>query len=473
MHDDIIEFLKYHPEGVTSLDLANTFLKMTNAPQALADTTIQSILGKDRRCQQDKAGIWRIRTTTDNNKDTLNELPFTGVFFITSPHNNGRKIFYFSLWDINPEPRYKWGVWLTDPNILPDNEQELMLKGPDYPYNPDNLKTFIIRAANDLEKSIPVFLTSYHQNILRSLCMNSGICLTDDSIFISEFLKAAQLTIPRPINVLTLQKTVFDMDTIPFNPFKQGEIFAGCVSELISLLRERGITGRQEMEKSLVKDNNNYFRDKAYNYTSISSLPKAPGVYGFQNRSGKYIYIGKAKNLRRRVCGYFRETDESPEKLCQLHTDAYSLTTVQCGSELESLILEYRLIRKHLPYLNSKQVIHERKGRFLPVDDCIILLPHTEQECVMSFWLRKNQKIQMKKLNAILEYDTKLIEELENFFFSKKTPASDQDFPEQEIASRWIKAHKDFLITVPVNRMKDSQEIWEALPNYIQEVNLT
>jgi len=89
MHDDIIEFLRNHPEGVTSLDLANTFLKMTNAPQALADTTIQSILGKDRRCQQDKAGIWHFRTTTNSNSnDTLKELPFTGVFFITNPQNN-------------------------------------------------------------------------------------------------------------------------------------------------------------------------------------------------------------------------------------------------------------------------------------------------------------------------------------------------------------------------------------------------
>jgi hypothetical protein len=357
--------------------------------------------------------------------------------------------------------------------MLPDNEQKLMLKGPDYSYNPDNLKTFIIRAANHLEKSIPVFLTSHHQNILRLLCMNSGICLTDDSMLISEFLKAAQLTIHRPVDMLTLQKSVFDIDTIPFNPFKQGEIFAGCMCELIRLLLERGITGRQEMEESLVKNNSNYFRDKEYNYSSISSLPTTPGVYGFQNRSGQYIYIGKAKNLRRRVCGYFRETDESPEKLRQLHTDAYSLTTVGCGSELESLILEYRLIRKHLPYLNSKQGIHDRKGSLLPVDDCIILLPHTEQECVMSFWFRKKQKIQMKKLNVILEHNTKLIEELEHFFFSEKATASDQDIPEHEIAFRWIQAHKDFLITVPVNRMKDSQEIWESLPNYIQEVNLT
>lgn len=471
MHDDIVEFLKTHPEGVTSVDLANTFLKMTNAPRSLADTTIKSILGKDQRCQQDKGGKWYIQIPENDNKnESLVKIPFTGVFLIANPTKSATQIHYLSLWDIIPEPCYKWGAWLTDPNMLPVAEQVLMLNGTDYPYKPDNFNTYAIRAANDLEKTIPVFLSSYNNNLLRLLCMNSGICLNDDSILISEFLKAAQLPIPRPMNISTLQKTVFDLNTISLNPFKQGEIFAYCISELIHLLQERGITNRKELEKKLIKDKSKYFKDKMFNYSYINSLPTSPGIYGFQNRSGKYIYIGKAKNLKRRVSSYFRETEESPEKMRQLHIESYSLTTVQCGSELESLILEYRLIRKHSPCLNSKQKIHERKGQFSHVDDCIILLPHTEKNFVMSFWFRKNQKIFLKKLNVNLEFDTKLIEELDRFFFSDKLSASDQDFPEQEIAFRWIKTHKDSLVTVPVNRMSNVEEIQEILPSYIQEI---
>ncbi|NTU88167.1 MAG: GIY-YIG nuclease family protein, partial [Chlorobiaceae bacterium] len=40
----------------------------------------------------------------------------------------------------------------------------------------------------------------------------------------------------------------------------------------------------------------------------LSGLPALPGVYQFRNRSGKVIYVGKAKNLRNRVRSYFRDS---------------------------------------------------------------------------------------------------------------------------------------------------------------------
>ncbi|MDO5577505.1 MAG: nucleotide excision repair endonuclease, partial [Fibrobacter sp.] len=324
MHDDIIEFLKNHPEGVSSLDLANTILKMTNAPQTLADSMIKGILSKDCRCQQGNNGLWYFRAAVrSSNCKSFNELQFTAVFIVTSPSESGKQILYLSLWDLIPEPHYKWGAWLTDPNMLPACDQE-MIVGPDYQFNPDNAETAVIRAANDLEKTIPIFLTSHNYNLLRLFCMNHGIFLTDNAMLAGEFLKTADITIPKPINLLTLQKAVFDTNTLPPGPYKQGEIFAGCISELIRLMMERGITCREQMEELLANGSSKFFVNKAYDYSLINSLPEAPGVYGFQDKHGKYIYIGKARNLKRRIGSYFRSTEEFPKKLQQLHDDSYS-----------------------------------------------------------------------------------------------------------------------------------------------------
>lgn len=213
-------------------------------------------------------------------------------------------------------------------------------------------------------------------------------------------------------------------------------------------------------------DREHYFRGKSFSCRDIYSLPTTPGVYGFKDREGNFIYIGKAKNLRRRITGYFREIEESPRKLKLIHEESVSLSTYPCGSELECLIYEYRLIKKYKPKLNKQTSINERNGQFSPVDNCIVLLPHTDNDKVMSFWFRRDQKIQMKALNSTLSTDDVLLEEVKEFFFAEKLVAENCDFPEMEIAVRWLKKHRDMVPVMPVYRMGSAEEICENLKYY-------
>jgi hypothetical protein len=160
---------------------------------------------------------------------------------------------------------------------------------------------------------------------------------------------------------------------------------------------------------------------------------------------------------------YFRSTEESPEKLVKLRDQAFEFTIYKCGSELESLIFEYRLIKKYSPILNSKVHVNERKGFFKPLHDCIILLPHAEPDKCMSFWFRENQKTVLKTLYTDFRDKQHIVEHLENFFFSKELPVINSDFPEQEIIFRWVKQHKDSLQIIPVYHMASSHEIFDAM----------
>ena len=70
-----------------------------------------------------------------------------------------------------------------------------------------------------------------------------------------------------------------------------------------------------------------------------------PGVYFFFGENERLLYIGKAKCLRQRVGSYFAETKKRrPPKLRRLLAEIKRLEWRECGSELEALLLERRLI---------------------------------------------------------------------------------------------------------------------------------
>ena len=93
-----------------------------------------------------------------------------------------------------------------------------------------------------------------------------------------------------------------------------------------------------------------------------SLLPHKPGVYTFKNKNGRVIYVGKAIDLYHRVASYFSRF--TPDVQLQFHIgsenvktsilagEITSVETIIVESELEALILEANLIKKHLPEFN-------------------------------------------------------------------------------------------------------------------------
>lgn len=84
---------------------------------------------------------------------------------------------------------------------------------------------------------------------------------------------------------------------------------------------------------------------------TLKLLPDLPGCYLYYDSSGEIIYVGKAKNLKRRVKSYFNKTPDSP-KLCALVPKIEKLEYIITNTEVEALILENNLIKKHKPRYN-------------------------------------------------------------------------------------------------------------------------
>ncbi len=87
----------------------------------------------------------------------------------------------------------------------------------------------------------------------------------------------------------------------------------------------------------------------------VKSLPDKPGVYFFKSRSSELLYIGKAKSLRKRVRSYTYKSYKHSNRTRKLVRRIREVDYTVCGSELEALLLESRLIKEHLPEYNVAQ----------------------------------------------------------------------------------------------------------------------
>ncbi|HEX6230707.1 MAG TPA: DEDD exonuclease domain-containing protein [Actinomycetota bacterium] len=81
-------------------------------------------------------------------------------------------------------------------------------------------------------------------------------------------------------------------------------------------------------------------------------LPRGAGVYLFRARDGRVLYVGKSKDLRTRVRSYFY--GDPRKRVEELLAETTTVSGVACGSELEALVLEARLIRRHEPKYNRR-----------------------------------------------------------------------------------------------------------------------
>ncbi len=97
---------------------------------------------------------------------------------------------------------------------------------------------------------------------------------------------------------------------------------------------------------------NSSFSGEASLLNRVSELPELPGVYQYLDSGGAIIYVGKAKNLRRRVASYFMEGANLTPKTRVLVSKIRDLRFIVVDTESDALLLENSLIKQHRPRYN-------------------------------------------------------------------------------------------------------------------------
>ncbi|RMF59451.1 MAG: excinuclease ABC subunit C, partial [Calditrichaeota bacterium] len=108
----------------------------------------------------------------------------------------------------------------------------------------------------------------------------------------------------------------------------------------------------------------------------LDNLSRKPGCYLFKDKTGKVIYIGKAKVLRNRVRSYFQSGRSEGPKLARLKARIADFDVIVTDTEMEALILEMNLIKEYKPRYNINlkddksypylRVTNERFPRIFP-----------------------------------------------------------------------------------------------------------
>jgi len=463
--DQIVDMLRASSDGVSSQSIAEQFLKLKMPNPALAHRAVAAILGTDRRCACGDGRLWRpVQIVAATNTHPLSSAPWVAVHLLTSASGDRRQVHHVSLREVESERTVLLSEWLVDPARLSVDDRESLGLSDHQSVELKDRAAVVASAAVLLDERVPLYASSYHQSLLAMLCAQESEQLNDTAMTLRRLASAAGMDASVSGSLESLHTELLGAPLRASRVDDYGGAVAECARELLAVLARAGIETMEALEVAEIREVKSFdFTGKAFGFDDVMKLPEAPGVYAFGAKDGAYLYIGKSTNVRARVSGYFRDSTESPAKLERLRTESHSLTVHPCGSELESLIYEYRLINKHKPLLNTQAGINERAGTFAPINDCIILLPHTDQNKGMSFWFRRNQKVAIKPFLADGSERAAMAPEMETFFFSDKLPPAPDDFPEQEIVFRWVKRHLDDLAMVPVSTLASAQEAWDAM----------
>lgn len=89
-----------------------------------------------------------------------------------------------------------------------------------------------------------------------------------------------------------------------------------------------------------------------YTTAEVNKLPDQPGIYKYYNKAGKLIYVGKAKNIKKRVSSYFTKVKNADRKTRKMVSEIEKVEFTIVNSEFDALLLENNLIKNNQPRYN-------------------------------------------------------------------------------------------------------------------------
>ena len=127
---------------------------------------------------------------------------------------------------------------------------------------------------------------------------------------------------------------------------------ARATAEIVS--RALAVSGSSVIKEMLSREAKHQLLPPNLSVEEIHQLPLQPGVYYFRDKKGKVMYVGKAKQLRKRVVSHFTGLDTSEKRQALLRT-VYTIGHSVCASEFMASILESIEIKRLWPPFNKSQ----------------------------------------------------------------------------------------------------------------------
>jgi hypothetical protein len=357
MNDTIHRCMIDEGRDFSDTEIVDRFFKMGRIDEKVARQIVEPILGRDRRFSRAQSRWRAVRL------ESVEELPLSSTPFLL-----------FAIDEIE-----RTGT--EDPMVLLENHGSFVLveggeerRTPSIPDMLDRSERYVF---------LPHDVSSLNR-LKRIYRTRSPLKFEAKTLSLKRLL--AHFFPDKRYN--TWDDIIRDFSILNFEgrgPESRTRTMAQVLNHILSVAMETGVQTAGELteisnriEPSI--DFSRYGFDREY----LRALPENPGVYRFHNRENSIIYVGKTRNLRVRVGSYFRQGGESEEKRTLILQHLHRIEYEELGSDLEALIVEYRLIDRHRPVLNRRVAVPERR---VDLPKCILLLPSVREDCVKLYFL--------------------------------------------------------------------------------------
>lgn len=369
----LLDFLGEHPRGVTPAEVAREILKLAGPAGTILGLAESAL--RDVGATPDKEGRWRLV-----DRPTIRHVAVAGV--CTGPYPGLDQLLDVAAVEVEATGPAREFASLVRPVSLPHARARDLL-GPHAP---------ALSSAPGLAEVRPVL----DPLIRGARLIGMGDTDTATASYLSRLpgieAGAGPLKLGRVLrrlghigrgDSLALSAERFD-HPLPANPEPidraraTAAIFAACL--------EREIPVDAPLPPPEAFD----FTGMEVDRDLLAELPARPGIYRFYDRDGELLYLGKTKDLRRRVSGYFAHRGRRRRLYADMMERLHRLDWEETGSEIKALLLEMHLIGIHTPPFNVQRVVHRRRA--LP-RDAVIFLPGREDGEVEILMLREGAPV--------------------------------------------------------------------------------
>lgn len=210
----------------------------------------------------------------------------------------------------------------------------------------------------------------------------------------------------------------------------------------------------------------------AFNREFLRRIPRVPGTYRFYDDRGNLLYVGKSKDLHRRIESYFREERQRSERVQRLIDRAHRIEYEAAGSDLEAMLREAEQIREDQPAANVQRRIRSRRGRAERLRAILILEPAASPNVLRAFLIREGRLIDRVSIGPRGGGLARIRRILDNHYFSVPNgPAPVDDGPDLdvEVVVRWLAANRDRVVAFDPTDLKTSREVIERLRWFLSQ----
>ncbi len=446
MADRIAALIREQDAPVGADTIARDFLKLSGPGGAASRGLVRAILAKDSRFEEVSDGVWGLATRS------VSFAPPVVLCALEIPDGSRRAPWLWrvwaSLWNDRAEPFQHHGLERTD------GLERLLAWLQEHPVlseRPGSLARWI--GAQERIHALPEI----------------------DPLLIDARTWRRLVDDPRETSLHGQRAATLRKDTGAGADTSDADVGRALLAPLGELLdrivaceqarslcswREVALAGSEERESARDRV---WDHDWTFGPEEIAALPEDPGIYRFLSTDGRLLYVGKAKNLRRRVASYFRPLDrgDSPRATFLREIDRFEFDTT--GTELEALIREAQLIRSLGPPWNT-QVNLEVGEHDISLGEQDLLLLVDRADGGHTLFALGGERVACGVVGEVLDPEA-LSRALQHFYVEgESTPElSEVPSPERLLVRRWMRGSRDGCTLLRLSDFSTYQAVVEAV----------